>query len=237
MARAVTTPDSRNRLLAALPADEFERIRPLLHQVPLEQHTRLELPGSLPTQVYFPWSGVCSLTVTMGDGRMTEVATIGNEGLVGMSAYFGSQMPDALTLVQVPGDGAHAMRVGTFVAEMEREGPLYHLVRRYSQALIALMMQSVGCNALHELDQRCARWLLMTDDCVGGADFALTQEFLSYMLVTRRSSVSIAAGRLQRDGLIQYRRGVVRVLDRAGLEAASCECYAITRSSQDQVFE
>jgi CRP-like cAMP-binding protein len=200
----------------------------MLTEVPLPQHQRLESPGALPTHVYFPWSGVCSLTMTMADGRMIEVGTIGNEGLVGIAAYFGSQVPDALTLVQVPGDGAHVMRVGSFVAEMAREGQLHRVVRRYSQALIALMMQSVACNGLHEVDQRCARWLLMTQDRAGDS-FLLTQEYLASMLGVRRPSVSEVASRLQRAKLIEYRRGRITIKDRKGLEKLSCECYRIVR--------
>lgn len=222
-------PGSRNRLLAALPSDEFERLLPGLEERPLDQHQRLEEPGQLPTHVYFPWSGVCSLTTTMRDGRMVEVGTIGNEGMVGMSAYFGAQMPEALTLVQVPGEGAHAMRVGAFIAEMAREGPLYQLVRRYSQALLALMMQSVACNALHEVDRRCARWLLMTHDRAGD-HIRLTQEYLASMLGVRRPSVTEVARRLQRAKLIEYRRGRITILNRKGLEKLSCECYGVVRA-------
>ena len=206
----------------------------MLSETTLEQHKRLEEPGTKPTLVYFPWSGVCSLTVTMSTGAMCEVATIGNEGLVGMSAYIGAQVPDALTVVQVPGDGAHTMRIGSFVAEMEREGPLYSLVRRYSQALIALMMQSVACNALHEVDQRCARWLLMTNDRAGD-EIRLTQEYLASMLGVRRPSVTGVARRLQRAKLIEYRRGRITILDRAGLEKLSCECYPVVRAQFDRL--
>jgi CRP-like cAMP-binding protein len=225
---------SRNRLLSALPPDEFRRLAPMLEETTLELHRQLEEPGVLPTHVVFPWSGVCSFTVTMADGRMVEVGTIGNEGMVGMSAYFGSQMPDALTVVQVPGDGAHTMRVGSFLAEMEREGPLYHLVRRYSQALIALVMQSAACNALHELDQRCARWLLMTQDRAG-AEIRLTQEYFASMLGVRRASVTEVAQRLQRNKLIDYKRGRILIRDRAGLERLACECYPAVRSQFDRL--
>src|SRR5437762_3483484 len=125
MARRTTADpaQARNRLLAALPPEELSRLRPSLSKTTLDFRKRLELPGKPPTHVYFPWSGVCSLTAAMKDGRIIEVATIGNEGVVGMSAYFGSQLPDALTVVQVPGAGADTMRVGTFTAEMERRGP------------------------------------------------------------------------------------------------------------------
>jgi len=204
-------------------------VRPLLTETSLELHKCLEEPGTTSSYVYFPWNGVCSLTATMRDGRMVEVGTIGNEGVVGMSGYFGGQLPDVMTVVQVPGSGAHVMRRGVFLAEMDRAGALYHLVRRYSQALLALMMQSVACNALHEIDQRCARWLLMTHDRVDGDVLELTQEYLATMLGVRRPSVTDVARRLQRAKLIDYRRGRIRIVDRRGLEARSCECYTTVR--------
>ena len=229
MARAKRQREERNRLLNALPPDEYERVRPQLTETTLELHKCLEEPGTTSSYVHFPWSGVCSLTATMRDGRMVEVGTIGNEGVVGMSGYFGGQLPDVMTVVQVPGSGAHVMRRGVFLAEMDRAGALYHLVRRYSQALLALMMQSVACNALHDIDQRCARWLLMTHDRVDGDVLELTQEYLATMLGVRRPSVTDVARRLQRAKLIDYRRGRIRILDRGGLEARSCECYATVR--------
>src|SRR4029079_430636 len=221
--------EERNRLLNALPPDEYERIRPLLAETTLELHKRLEEPGATSSYVYFPWSGVCSLTATMRDGRMVEVGTIGNEGVVGMSGYFGGQLPDVMTLVQVPGSGAHVMRRGVFLAEVDRARALYPRVRRYSQALLALMTQSVACNALHDIDQRCARWLLMTHDRVDGDVLELTQESLATMLGVRRPSVTDVARRLQREKLIDYRRGRIRIVNRSGLEARSCECYATVR--------
>jgi CRP-like cAMP-binding protein len=234
MPRPRPTTSRRNRLLSALPPEEYDRISPMLAETTLEQHKRLEEPGTKPTHVYFPWSGVCSLTVTMSTGAMCEVATIGNEGMVGMGAYIGAQVPDALTVVQVPGDGAHTMRVGSFVAEMEREGLLYSLVRRYWQALTTLMMQSVACNALHDVDQRCARWLLMTNDRAGD-EIRLTQEYLASMLGVRRPSVTGVARRLQRARLIEYRRGRITILNRAGLEKLSCECYPVVRAQFDRL--
>ena len=163
---------------------------------------------------------------------MVEVGTIGNEGLVGMAAYFGGRLPNTKTMVQVPGEGADVMRVRTFVGEMEKEGPLYQVVRRYSQALLALMSQSVACNALHEINQRCARWLLMTHDRVGGDTLLLTQESLATMLGVRRSSVTVVAKALQHKGLIKYSRGrIVRFVDRAGLLRLTCECYSVTREA------
>jgi CRP-like cAMP-binding protein len=227
---------SRNRLLAALPPDEYRRLQPALTVTSLEQHKLLEHGEELAGRVLFPWSGVCSLTAQMQDGRMVEVGTIGNEGVVGMSVYFGGRLPETKTVVQVPGDGADVMRAGTFAAEMDRGGPLFKLVRRYSQALIALMTQSVACNALHDVDQRCARWLLMTHDRVGGDTLLLTQEYLAAMLGVRRSSVTVVAKKLQRNGLIEYRRGRIMIKDREGLASLSCECYGVVRAHFDRLL-
>jgi CRP-like cAMP-binding protein len=225
---------TRNRLLGALPPDELERLRPNLAETTLEQHRKLEQPNAPPTHVYFPWGGVCSLTTVMRDGRIVEVGTIGNEGMAGMSVYFGGTLPDLLTVVQVEGPGAHLMRAGVFAAEMRRQGPLYDLIRSYSQALLTLIMQSAACNGLHAVDERCARWLLMAHDRVGPS-IALTQEYLASMLGVRRSSVTEVAKRLQSADLIKYSRGHITVLDRGGLERLSCECYGVVRAAFDRL--
>ena len=233
MQRKQHTP-ARNRLLAALPPDELERLQPELIDTTLEHERKLELPGAPATHVYFPWGGVCSMTTVMADGRMVEVGTIGNEGMVGMSVYFGGMLLEVLTVVQIAGPGAHMMRAGVFAAEMERRGPLYELVRRYSQALLGLIMQSVACNGLHAVDQRCARWLLMSHDRAGPS-FLLTQEHLAAMLGVRRSSVSEVAKRLQAQGLMKYARGRITILNRRGLEKLSCECYDTVRANFDRL--
>jgi CRP-like cAMP-binding protein len=229
-------PQTTNRLLAALPAHDFQRLEPELTSIPLPQHTLLETPDRPTERVYFPWDGVCSFTVLMQDGATVEVATIGNEGLVGMSVYFGGQIPGVQTIVQVPGAGATAMRAGTFSAEMDRRGALYELVRRFAQALLTLMTQSVACNALHEVDQRCARWLLMTHDRVEGDTLLLTQEYLAAMLGVRRPTVTLVAKRLQEKGLIDYRRGRIVIRDRPGLARLSCECYGVVRSHSSRLI-
>jgi CRP-like cAMP-binding protein len=227
---------ARNRLLAALSPDELGRLIPLLSvKEPLAQGDVLEARHDQTNCVYFPWDGVCSLTTVMLDGRIVEVGTIGNEGLVGMSAYFGSQVDDLETVVQVAGAGASVMRVGTFIAEMERRGALYQLVRRYSQALLVFMTRSVGCNALHDVDARCARWLLMTHDRVEGDTFKLTHEYLASMLGVRRSTVSVVLGHLHGKQLIRSNRGRITILRRAGLEKLACECYAAVRNAFDRL--
>jgi CRP-like cAMP-binding protein len=225
-------PRSRNRLLAALPADEYQRLRPMLAIIPLTFKQTLHKHGEKVSHVYFPGGGVCSMTSAMEDGRMVEVATVGNEGLIGIAAFFGDELPSGDAMVQVPvaGGEAEVMTVGNFRREMERRGPLFELVRRYSIALTTLIMQSAACNSLHSAEQRCARWLLMTHDRINGDDFSLTQEFLAVMLGVRRSTVTVIAGALHEARLIEYSHKHIRVIDRKGLEAASCECYRVVHA-------
>lgn len=225
-----------NRILAALAPEEYARLAPFLsHQETLPRGLVLEPRQEPTTFIYFPWSGVCSLTTVTLDGRVVEVGTIGNEGIVGMTAFFGGQLTDLETVVQVAGCGASVMRTGAFVAEMERRGPLYLLTQRYSQALLSFMTRSIACNALHDVHARCARWLLLTHDRVGGDTFGLTQDYLAAMLGVRRSTVTLIARDLQKRGLIRYRRGEVTILRRRGLERSACECYAIVRGYFDRL--
>lgn len=221
--------EKRNRLLSSLPADEYARLRCHFSSTTLEQGLVLKPRGERAARIYFPWDGVCSMTAGMRDGRMVEVGTIGNEGLVGLSALFGGGLEQLETVVQVAGTGATVLRLDVVVAELERGGALSDLVQRYAQAVLALVTQSVACNALHDVAARCARWLLMTHDRVEGNTLGLTQEYLASMLGVRRPSVTVVARQLQERGLIRYRRGRVTILDRAGLERAACECYAAVR--------
>jgi CRP-like cAMP-binding protein len=225
-------PSSRNRLLAALPPDEYRRLQPLLTTVPLKFRQSLQKQGEKVSKVYFPGGGVCSVTSVMEDGRMVEVATVGDEGLIGIGAFFGDELPpgEALVQVAVPDGQAEVMGVEDFRREMDRHGNLFRLVRRYSLALTALIMQSAACNSLHCAEERCARWLLMTHDRVCGDEFSLTQEFLGVMLGVRRSTVTVIAGGLHKARLIDYSHKQIRIVDREGLEAASCECYRVVRA-------
>lgn len=225
-----------NRLLLALPSSEYQSLAPDLETMTLGLRDVLYEPLEAISHAYFPQHGVASVLAIDNSSANVEVVSIGREGMVGMALFHEVPSSPHQCLVQVAG-----MSKRILADDFQRQLPdlpvLQRLLRRYANALFNDAAQSVVCNHHHSFEERCARWLLMTDDCVGGVDFALTQEFLSYMLATRRSSVSIAAGRLQREGLIRYSRGVIRVVDRKGLEAASCECYAITRSSHDQVFD
>ncbi len=187
--------------------------------------------------VYFPLGCVvCLLTRARGTSGV-EVATIGNEGLVGVSLSWGATTlnPAEFLQVQVPGR-ALRMEAGAFTDELAAVGALAEKVRRYTQAFVSQLGLQVACNALHSIEKRCARWMLLTHDRVGAHEFPLTQEFLAQMLGVRRASVSSVAGVLQQAGFIQYHRGRVLVVDRAGLESASCECYQVLREVFDRLL-
>jgi CRP-like cAMP-binding protein len=187
--------------------------------------------------VYFPVDSVVSLLTRMQDDRGVEIATIGNEGLVGITVALGASVLDArdYAVVQVPGT-AVAMDVDEFRAEMDRAGPFASMMQRYARAFLTQVTQQVACNNMHSVEERCCRWILSTGDRVGTAEFPMTHEFLSQMLGVRRASVTVTVGILQRAGLIQLRRGRLQITDRPGLEAASCECYAIVRDVFDQLL-
>jgi CRP-like cAMP-binding protein len=167
---------------------------------------------------------------------VVEAATIGNEGMVGLPALLGLDFTTATATSQVPGD---SLRIPTpsFVQALKRSGPLDLILRRYIAFSLRSAYQAVACNALHSAEERMCRWLLTTQDRVGKGEFLLTQEFLAEMLGVRRQTVQVVAGTLQTAGLITYRRGLVRVVDREGLEAASCECYGITTALYDRIVQ
>jgi CRP-like cAMP-binding protein len=218
-----------NRLLAALPRTDYLRMLPELKTVPITVKQVLHKHGELVRHVYFPNSVVCSMTTVMNNGSMVEVATIGQEGMVGINAFLGDDVTPGATMVQVGNGTAVRMSLAAFRREVRRTGAFQVLINRYAQALVATMMQSVACNTLHSLRQRCARWLLSTQDRVEGNEFGLSHEFLAIMLGAQRPTVTIVAGTLQKAGLIRYRHGRVMVLDRKGLERESCECYRTIR--------
>jgi CRP-like cAMP-binding protein len=217
---------NENRLLAALPHEVFNRIAPLLELTPLRLKDVLHKPGDPVGHVYFPGGGFCSMLTVLDDGHMVEVATIGREGMVGASALVNGAAPDpSATMVQAESEVCYKMSTEAFTAEVARRGPFGAVVGRYSQALLGFVMQSTACNAVHSVEQRLARWLLMAHDRLDRNEFPLTQEFVAMMLGATRPTVTVVAGTLQRADLITYRRGRITVVDRAGLEAASCECY------------
>jgi len=226
----------KNRLLAALPADVFHRIVPYLTTVPTHVKQVLHKHGEPLRTVYFPNGGVVSITTMLLDGTTIEAATVGDEGMLGVEAFLSA---DAValgeTLMQVPDTNAEMMNVEDFRREVAQPGAFRDLVGRYTQVVIAQMMQSSACNALHQVHQRCARWLLMTHDRMHEQDFNLSHEFLAVMLGVQRPTVSVVAATLQDAGLIRYTRGRVTVRNRRGLEKASCECYALIREHFDRL--
>jgi CRP-like cAMP-binding protein len=223
-----------NRLLAALPAAELERLRAGLDRVPLDVGQVLYEPDAPISHVYFIDEGAVSVVSSLAEGTV-EVGTIGREGLVGVPVLLRAESAPTRTFVQVAG-AAHRMTVDRFRAAVAESPRLEHLSFRYAQAYFDQVAQTAACNRLHSLEERCARWLLMTHDRLGTDVLPLTQQFLSYMLGVHRPAVTLAAGALQKAGLIRYSRGKVRVVDRAGLEAAACTCYDITRRSIERLL-
>ncbi len=231
-------PEARptNRLLAALPADVYRGLLPDLETVPIRPKMTIQKAGEPIRHVVFPNGGVCSITTLMPNGTMVEAATVGDEGMLGIETFFTENaIASGETMVQVPDGSVVRLSTEVFRRELAARGYLHDLIGRYAQATIAQMMQSTACNALHHVQERCARWLLMTHDRMHEEDFHLSHEFLAVMLGAQRPTVSVVAGILQQAGLISYKHGLVKVLDRAGLEAASCECYLIIRAHFDRL--
>jgi len=222
-----------NLLLEALSAEDRARVDRRLEAVDLPTGMNLYVPGQRMTHAYFPVAGVVSMVSELEEGTV-EVGTLGREGMYGLPILLGSPETTTRAFMQVPGHGfrmdADALRAAT--AEIPAFAALLH---RYTQALFEQVSQSVACNRLHTLEERCARWLLMVHDSVGDEVLPLKQTFLADMLGVHRPAVTIAAGALQTAGLIRYSRGRVQVLDRRGLEAAACPCYAIVRAGFERL--
>jgi CRP-like cAMP-binding protein len=235
---SLSTPSyqSANKLLASLPADEFQRIAPLLRTVSMSLRKVLQKQDEPVEQVYFPSGGACSLVKTLQDGQVAEVATVGAEGAVGIGVFFGQLLADCDVLVQVPGPGVEVMSADAFNAAMARRETFFNHVIRYNQALMSQIMQTTACNGLHSAERRCCRWLLMTHDRAGTDEFRLTHELLALMLGVRRPTVTIVVASLQHAGLIRYRRGFVMIVDRPALETAACECYFSVKNSMARLL-
>jgi CRP-like cAMP-binding protein len=228
-------PLRKNRILTALPVVEQMRLREAATDITLNVRTVLFEPGGPIDAVYFPTYGVVSLVTPLNDGDIVEVATIGNEGIVGVPLVpLGGLAVRAIS--QVAGHGL-LLDAAIFLDWLERSRAFQTLVERYTQALFGQIAQAAACNRLHSSEERLSRWLLMSQDRVESDNFMITQEFLGQMLGARRSTVSVSAGILQRAGLIRYTRGHVTIVDREGLEAVSCECYAVIRAELDRVTD
>jgi len=223
-----------NRLLAALPQEDYQRLLPHLEAIPLVSGETLYEPGEPFHHVYFPTGGIISTIIEMEDAAAVETGLIGNEGMTGLHVFLGSAVVPLKTVVQVPGS-AMRMKADVFHAEISRSTSLHGLLHRYTDAFLIQTAQSVACNCLHPLAQRCCFWLLKAHDRVGVEQFPLTQEFLAAMLGVRRPSVQPVAHSLREAGLIRYTRGNITIVNRKGLEAASCSCYRIVKSKFDRL--
>ena len=224
-----------NRFLATLPPHDFSLLAPHLRTIPLERGVMLHDVGEEFEHVYFPHSGMVSLVAVMQSSADVETATIGRAGVIGASAGLGAKQSGGRAIVQLPGTGAW-ISACQFHAAANRSQRIRDLIVRYNDLLLAQVQQSVVCNALHTMEGRLCRWLLQAHDCMDGNAIPLTQEFLGQVLGVRRTTVTIAAQLLQSSGLIQYRRGLIQIVDRPQLEELSCECYAVVRRHTDKIF-
>lgn len=229
---------SKNRLLAALPADEYNRLAADLTSVAVERKQVLYKQGALVTDVYFPSGGLFSITTAMADGGMVECATVGFDGMLGVECLI-REGATAVgeTFLQIPNSGADRMSVEALRTAMASSRGLRDLLGRYLQFAIGQMMQTGSCNALHSVQERACRWILLAHDRVRDDEFLLSQEFLGMMLGTRRQTVAVTAAQLQAAGYIRYRHGRMTILDRKGLQESACECYQVLRRQYDELLK
>jgi CRP-like cAMP-binding protein len=213
-----------NRLLASLPSQDFERLKPSLKTISLAQGQLLSEPGDEVDQVHFPHNGMVSLLVVLKDGKAVECATIGREGVIGATAGLGLHRSIARAVIQLP-MVASRISATAFRNAVKDSKPLRDLITRHQETMLMQAQVTAGCNALHAVEARLARWILQSRDRADSDTVALTQEFLAEMLAVRRTSVSEVAQQLQSAKLIRYSRGVIEVLNRKGLEQKACECY------------
>jgi CRP-like cAMP-binding protein len=231
-----TSPNPRsNQLLAALPDAEWKRWQPHLETVSLTLGQVLYESGDTLGYVYFPTTAIVSLLYVMEDGASAEIAVVGLEGMVGVSLFMGGQSTPSRAVVQSAGQGFR-LRAQIMKDEFDRAGPVLHLLLRYTQALITQMAQTAVCNRHHSLDQQLCRWLLLSLDRLRGNELVMTQELIANMLGVRREGVTEGATKLQKAGLIKYARGHITVLNRPGLEKATCECYAVVKREYDRLL-
>lgn len=226
---SATRPPPRNHLLASLPSADYDRLAATLDIIPLRLKHVVHAAGDTVQHVYFPGGGFLSVLTVLEDGGRVEVATIGQEGVAGLlAALDGGDPSPSETIVQAEMDTCYRMSRTDFRREMDQRGAFYELIARYMHAFYGVVAQSTACNAVHSVEQRLARWLLMAHDRVGRNEFPLTQEFLAMMLGATRPTVTVVAGMLQKAGLITYHRGHLTIVDREALESASCECYQVS---------
>jgi len=225
----------QNHLLAALPNESYERLLPHLERVPMPLGEVVYESGIQMRHVFFPTTSIVSLLYVMEDGASAEIAIVGHEGVVGISLFMGGESTPSRAVVQSSGE-AYRLPGRILKTEFERGGPLQHLLLRYTQALLTQMAQTAVCNRHHSLDQQFCRWLLLSIDRLEADELVMTQELIANMLGVRREGVTEAAGNVQKAGLIKYHRGHITVIDRPGLEARVCECYAVVKKEFDRLL-
>jgi CRP-like cAMP-binding protein len=219
---------NHNHLLAALPAVEFERLRPHLELAPMLLGDTLYEPGGRLKHAYFPTTAIVSLLYVLESGASAEMAGVGNEGVLGISLFMGGNTTPSSAVVQTGGHG-YRLPAKVLMEEFNRGGLMQRLLLRYTQALVTQMFQTGACNRHHSIEQQLCRWLLLTLDRLPTNELVMTQDLVASALGVRREGVTEAAGNLQRAGYIRYRRGHISVLERSGLEASACECYAVVK--------
>ena len=224
-----------NGLLTALPEAEWLHLRPFLEQVELPLGKTLYESGHKLSHVYFPVTAIVSLLQEMENGDSAEIAVVGNEGIVGISLFMGGESTPSRGVVLSKGYG-YRLPAKNIKEAFAHSLPVTHLLLRYTQALITQMSQTAVCNRYHSLDQRLCRWLLLSLDRLDGSELHMTQELIANMLGVRREGVTNAALNLQREGIINYSRGRIRVLDRPTLESRTCECYAVVQKEYQRLL-
>jgi CRP-like cAMP-binding protein len=225
----------RNQLLDALAPEQWERWRLQLEYVDMPLGQVLYEPGNILAHVYFPTTAIVSLLYVMKNGESAEIAVVGNEGVVGVSLFMGGGSTSSRALVQSAG-GAYRLSAELMKQEFERAGPVLHLLLRYTQALMTQMVQTAACNKHHSLDQQLCRWLLLSLDRLQGTEMVMTQMLIAHMLGVTQDVATEGALTLQDAGLIDYKDGRIRVLDRNTLEKRSCECYAVVKQEYDRLL-
>jgi CRP-like cAMP-binding protein len=225
----------QNRVLAALPAEELLRLAPQLERVALPLGSVIYESGGAQGHAYFPASGIVSLLYVMNDGAAAEIAVVGHEGMVGIALFMGGETTPSRAVVQSAG-AAYRLDAQSLKAEFARGGALQRALLLYTSALITQMTQTAVCNRHHMLEQQLCRWLLLSLDRLPSSHLVMTQQLIADLLGVRREGVTEAAGRLQADGIISYRRGRIEVLDRAKLELRACECYGAVRRECDRLL-
>ena len=235
MARTAGKSPRENRLLATIPAGEYQRLLPSLERVTMPLGQALYESGGRQGFVYFPTTSIVSLLYVLADGATAEIAVAGHEGLVGIALFMGGETTPSRAIVQSAGEG-YRLRASVLKREFERGGALQQLLLRYTQALITQMAQTAVCNRHHSVDQQLCRWLLLSLDRLPDNRLVMTQELIANMLGVRREGVTWAAGELQDAGLIKYRRGRITVLDRKRLEKRVCECYSVVKREYDRLL-